>query len=63
MVFFNFRGLKVNFVLDKYWYYVCIMWMNIEGKFNFYIDGVLKRVKIEFKKGVVIKGGGVVVIG
>lgn len=63
MVLFNFRGLKANPVLDKHWHHVCITWTNIEGKLNFYIDGALKRAKTEFKKGAVIKGGGVVVIG
>ena len=50
-------------IFDDLWHHVCITWTRVDGKVQFFLDGVLKYAALGYKVDVGITAGGNVRIG
>ena len=63
MNLFRHRNMYSAPLNDGKWHHVCVTWDNVEGAWNFYVDGSRRISGSGLAVGHVIQGGGHFVIG
>ena len=59
----EYTQFKVPELVDDIWHHLSVTWTNVDGKVQWFLDGVLKYSVTGYQSSVTVPGGGVLRLG